>query len=191
MKNMLLFQIGVRSYAIDLSCVRSIQSPKHIVDEGPEGSIPLGHLSDEKRTLPYDLISFFEKEAVGRDFENEKMIMVEAGGLSMGLIVSRVDNVISIDADSIKPLSPIFKKMAMSCFPSVFKHKDKLILLLAPEGIKKIIQNETSTDLRPPVGDEKIVDMIPEIIDTAGIDDDLQYESASFLTNLLQADREY
>ena len=191
MKNMLLFQIGVKSYAIDLSCVRSIQSLKHIVGEGAEVSIPLWSSLDDKQTSPYDLISFFEKEAVGRDFENEKMIMVEVDGLSMGLIVSRVDKVISINTDSIKPLSPIFKQLAMSCFPYVFKHKDKLILLLAPEEIKKIIQNETSTGLESPVEDNKIVDMIPEIIDTAEIDDDLQYESASFLTNLLQADREY
>ena len=191
MKKMLLFEVEARPYAIDLSCVRSIQSLKHIVDDAPEGSIPLRRLLDDEQTSLYDLISFFEKETVGRDFENEKMIMVEADGLSMGLIVSRVDNVISIDTDRIKPLSPIFKQVAISCFPKVFKHEDKLILLLAPEGIKKVLQNETSPDFRPSAGDEKIVGMIPEIIDTADIDDESQYESASFLTNLLQADREY
>lgn len=191
MNSMLLFQVGTSPYAIDLSCIKSIQSLKHIVDEGAEGSTPLSRLLDDEQTSLYDLISFFGKETVERDFENEKMIMVEAEGLSMGLIVSRVDNVISLDTDIIKPISPIFKRVAMSCFPKVFKHEDKLILLLAPEGIKKVLQNETYSDVRPPVGDEKIVDTIPEIIDTADIDDESQYESASFLTNLLQADREY
>jgi hypothetical protein len=32
--------------------------------------------------------------------------------------------------------------------------------------------------------------MIPEIIDTADIDDESQYESTSFLANLLQTDRD-
>jgi chemotaxis signal transduction protein len=186
---MLLFQVGARPYAIDLSCVKSIQSLKHNVDEGAEGSITPRRLLDDEQTSLYDLISIFEKDTVGRDFENEKMIMVEAAGLSMGLIVSRVDNVISIDTDRIKPLSPIFKQVAMSCFPKVFRHEENLVLLLAPEGIEKVLQNETNSDFRRPVENEKIVDMISEIIDTADIDDESQYESASFLTNLLQADR--
>ena len=189
MKNILLFQVGENPYAIDLSCVRSIQSLKHIVDKGAEGSSALIRSLDDEQASLYDLISVFEKETVGRDFENEKIIVVEAEGISIRLIVSRVDNVISLDTDRIEPLSPIFKQVAMSCFPSVFKHEDKLILLLAPEGVKEVLQNESNSDCRPPVGDEKKGDVIPEIIDSSNIDDELQFESASFLKNLLQADR--
>ena len=108
MKNILLFQVGENPYAIDLSCVRSIQSLKHIVAKGAEGSSALIRSLDDEQASLYDLISVFEKETVGRDFENEKIIVVEAEGISIRLIVSRVDNVISLDTDRIEPLSPIF-----------------------------------------------------------------------------------
>ena len=55
------------------------------------------------------------------------------------MIVSRVDNVVSIEPDRIIPLSPIFKGSAMSCFPNVLKHKDATILILAPEGLMKVL----------------------------------------------------
>jgi hypothetical protein len=247
MKKMLLFQVGTMPYGIDLPCVKSIQSVKHIVDEGAEGSNQLTRVFDDKQASLYDLVSIFEKETACRDSENEKLIMVEAEGHSLGMIVSRVDQVVSVDTDRIKPLSPVFKGASMSCFPKVLKHEDALILLLAPEGIEKVVhktgneqnttdvpacenaspdaeeiitlvnevsivsnhgpmstvgrwtqdpdiyealQTEANTEFRPPAEEVEIVDMIPEIIDTADIDDESQCESASFLARLLQTDRE-
>lgn len=140
MKKLLLFQVGTRPFGVDLPGVKSIQSVKHIVDEGAEGSNQLNRLFDDKQSSLYDLVSIFEKETAYRDFENEKLIMVEAEGQSMGMIVSRVDQVVSVDTDKIKPLSPIFKGASMSCFPNILKHEDALILLLAPGGIQKVVQ---------------------------------------------------
>lgn len=247
MKKMLLFQVGTRPYGIDLPRVKSIQSVKHIVDEGAEGSYQHTWVFDDKQTSLYDLVSIFEKETACRDPENEKLIIVETEGHSLGIIVSRVDQVISVNTDRIEPLSPIFKGASMSCFPKVLKHEDTLILLLAPEGIEKAVQEtgsaqnvtdmpdcgdaspeaeeiitlvnevstvsdhgpmslvdrwvqdsdiykalqaEADTGFRPPAEDEAIVDIIPEIIDTADIDDESQCESTSFLANLLQSDRD-
>jgi chemotaxis signal transduction protein len=247
MKKMLLFQVGTMPYGIDLPRVKSIQSVKHIVDEGAEGSNQLTRVFDDKQALLYDLVSIFEKETACRDSENEKLIMVEAEGHSMGMIVSRVDQVVSVDTDRIKSLPPVFKGASMSCFPKVLKHEDTLILLLAPEGIEKVVQKtgteknisdmpacgnaspdaeeiitlvdevsivsdhgpmspvgrwtqdsdiyealqtEANTEFRPPAEDVEIVDIIPEIIDTADIDDESQCESVSFLARLLQTDRD-
>lgn len=246
MKKMLLFQVGTMPYGIDLPRVKSIQSVKHIVDEGAEGSNQLTRVFDDKQASLYDLVSIFEKETACRNSENEKLIMVEAKGHSMGMIVSRVDQVVSVDTDRIKSLSPVFKGASMSCFPKVLKHEDTLILLLAPEGIEKVVQKtgneqnisdmpacgnaspdadeiitlvnevsivsnhgpmslvgrwtqdpdiyetqtEANTEFRPPAEDVEIVDMIPEIIDTADIDAESQCESASFLARFLQTDRD-
>jgi chemotaxis signal transduction protein len=246
MKKMLLFQVGTRPYGIDLPRVKSIQSVKHIVEEGAESCDQISRVFDDKQTALYDLVSIFEKDTAGRDSENEKMIIVEAEGQSMGMVVSRIDQVVSVDNDRIKPLSPIFKGASMSCFPNTLRHEDALILLLAPEGIDKVVQetgnvqnitemqdcgdaspeaeeiitlvNEVMTDsdhgpmslvgrwtqdsdicealqaeanpeFRPPTEDLEIGDMIPEIIDTADIDDESHCESTSFLANLLQTDR--
>jgi chemotaxis signal transduction protein len=140
MKKMLLFQVGTRPYGIDLARVKSIQRVKHIVDEEPESSKQITRVFDDKQTQLYDLVTIFEKGSGGRDVENEKLIIAEAEGYSMGMIVSRVDQVVSVDTDRIKPLSPLFKGASMSCFPNILQHEDALILLLAPEGIEKVFQ---------------------------------------------------
>ena len=191
MKNMLLFQVGTSPYAIDLSCVRNIQSVKHIADEGTKGSISLSQPLDDKSIALYDLISFFEIDTVERNFKKEKMIMVEAEGLPIGLIVSRVDNVISVERKRLQSLSPIFRRVSASCFPKVLIYEDTLILLLAPEGIKKVLQPKAISKLIPSTNNAHLLNTLSGEIDTTDIDDDLQYESASFLTNLLQVDRKF
>ncbi len=62
MKKMLLFQVGTMPYGIDLPRVKSIQSVKHIVDEGAEGRDQLTRVFDDKQASLYDLVSIFEKE---------------------------------------------------------------------------------------------------------------------------------
>jgi hypothetical protein len=105
-----------------------------------EDQNPFTRRVDGRETLLYDLLSIFEEEISSRDFENEKLIIVEAGHRSVGLIVSRVDHVVSADRDRIEPLSPIFKDLSLSCFSGVLKHESSLVLLLTPGGIVKAVQ---------------------------------------------------
>lgn len=140
MMQLLLFQVGPRPFGIELPWVESIQSVKHIVDERIVGSDSSSWAFDDKQSSLYDLVSIFEKKNASRDLENEKLIMVKAEEQSIGMIVSRVDQVVSVDNDRIEPLSPIFKGASMSCFPNVLKHDDTLILILAPQGIEQTVQ---------------------------------------------------
>ncbi len=163
------------------------------------------------------------------------------------MIVSGVNQVVSIHSDRIKPLSPIFKGPSLSCFSKVLIHEGSLILLLTPEGIVKVV-GETSdvlncrdmpdsefavhtmeknitlikdmstisdrgpmslverwttepdsyeslqiavdTEFTPPAENEETADIITELFDITGADDESQCESASFPANLLQNDRD-
>jgi len=172
MKKMLLFRVGTRPYGIDLARVKSIQSVKHIVDEGAESGVQIAQVFDGKQTPLYDLVSIFEKETAGRDSENEKLILVETEGQSMGMVVSRVEQVVSTETDGIKALSPIFRGASLSCFPTVLRHEDALILLLAPEGIEKVVQErgivQNVTEM-PDGGDaspeaEEIITLVNEVM---------------------------
>ena len=190
MKKMLLFQVGTEQYAVDLACVKSIQSVKHIADEKQESSNSSNLGIDDTRPLLYDLISVFDKETSGRDFENEKLVMVETKSQSVGMIVSRVDNVISIEPDRIKPISPIFKGFAMSCFPNVLKHEDAIILILAPEGLIKVLQTKTDQGYKHSAENEKILGVVPEIIDATVIDFKSHNEGDISPRNLMRAGRD-
>ncbi len=87
------------------------------------------------------------------------------------MIVSRVDQVVSVEADRIKPLSTIFKGASPLCFPQVLKHEDALILILAPEGIEKVVQetgNPQNVTGMPDCGDafpeaEETITLINEV----------------------------
>ncbi len=190
MKKMLLFQVGTEQYAVDLACVKSIQSVKHIADEKQESSNSSNLGIDDTRPLLYDLISVFDKETSGRDFENEKLVMVEAKSQSVGMIVSRVDNVVPIELGRIKPLSPIFKDFAMSCFPNVLKHEDAIILILEPEGLIKVLQTKTDQGYKHSAENEKILGVVPEIIDATVIDFKSHNEGDISPRNLMRAGRD-
>ena len=171
MKKMLLFQIGTWPFGIDLRRVKSIQSVKPIISEWAADSNQLRQAFDDEQGSLYDLVTIFEKESANRDLQNEKMIMVETEGQSMAMIVSRVDQVVTVDSDMIEPLSPIFKGAAMSCYPNLLKHEDMLILLLAPEGVEKVVQatdnaqyaTDSSKCTDGSTDDEEIVTLVNEV----------------------------
>jgi len=141
---LLLLQVGDRPFGIELPRVESIQSVKRNVYERTAGIEPSSWAFDDKKSSLYDLVSIFEGKNASRELENEKLIMVKAEQQSIGMIVSRVDQVVSVDNDRIEPISPIFKGASMSCFPNVLKHEDSLILILAPQGIEQTVQERAN-----------------------------------------------
>jgi chemotaxis signal transduction protein len=175
MKKMLLFQVGTVSFGIELTYVRSIQSVKHILDHGKESREPMVRILDDQLPPLYDLVSIFEEETVARDLENEKLIMVETERQIVGMIVTCVDQVVTVDIDLIKPIPPIFKGVSRSCFPEVLKHDDALILLLAPKGIRKVgreagnEQNSTNTSV--------CKDAFPDVDDTIELVNEVSSDS--------------
>ena len=190
MKKMLVFQVGTEQYALDLAYVTGIKSVKHISDERQKSSNSPNLGKDDERSSLYDLISIFDKDTSGRDFENEKLIMVETKSQSLGMIVSRVDKVVSIEPDRIKPLYPIFKGSAMSCFPNILKHEDAIILILAPEGLIKVLQIKTGPGHKPWAENEEILGIVPEIIDAADIGYESHDDGDASLENLMQVGRD-
>jgi chemotaxis signal transduction protein len=140
MKELLLFHVGPMQYGIALPLVKSIQSAKPMVVDQIEDKNPLNRRGVEKETPLYDLLSIFEQEIASRDSKSEKLIIVETEPRPIGLIVSRVDQVVSADRSRIEPLSPVFKDSSLSCFSEVLKNEGSLVLLLKPEGIVKAVQ---------------------------------------------------
>lgn len=145
MRELLLIQVGTLHYGIGLPLVKGIESAKPVVAEWTEDGHRLKRDVDGKQMPLYDLVSIFEGKTSSRDWENEKLIVVEAEEYTLGLIVSRVNQVIPYDNDSVEPLSPIFGGPTLSCFSEVVRHDNKLILLLKPEGIVPIVQQTVET----------------------------------------------
>ena len=140
MKKILLFQVGTIQYGIDLPLVKDIKSAKSIDSNSTEGDICFIRVLDGRETPLYDLVSIFSGKIVTHGDKNEKLIMVELQGHLIAMIVSGVNQVISIHSDRLMPLSPIFDGPSLSCFPNALKHEGSLILLLRPDGIVKVVE---------------------------------------------------
>ena len=165
MEELLLFQIGTLQLGIDLAYVKSIQSAKP--DFAKQGDISrLTQVVDGKEIPLYDLLSIFEKGATLRKPNGEKVIAVESQEQSMGLIVDRIKQVVPVDNDHIKSLSPIFREPSLACFPSVLKHDNQLILLFTPEGLTKVNllseESQEYSDLTDNESDLQASDCLPE-----------------------------
>jgi chemotaxis signal transduction protein len=149
MKELLFFQVGTMQLGMDLPPVTSIQGAPSSVAKQSKGPKRFTPVVDGKDTPLYNLLSILGEDNLSANPQNEKLILVKTRNRQVGLIVDRVDRVVTVDSDRIESLSPIFKGAARSCFPKVLKHEDRLVLLLSPEGIVKFAQEMQKTqDLR-------------------------------------------
>ena len=128
-------------FGIDLNLIRSIQPLQPNAVEQPETNQPGIQKLDDRETEQCDLLSLFDNEAPSSVSDNQKVIMVEADGISLGMIVDHVYRVVSVDSKRIELLAPIFSGPALLCFQGVLKHDDRLFLIVNPEGINKVQSN--------------------------------------------------
>ena len=135
---MLLIQVGSINLALDLKFVNSIQSAKSISGEQPEDRNQFSFKADEEKTRLSDLSVLFEQQIGVAGFRHKKLILVETGKNSLGLIVDNIGRVVSADSSRIRPLPQIFEDPPRTCFPGVLMHEDSLILVLSPDGIAEL-----------------------------------------------------
>jgi chemotaxis signal transduction protein len=140
MKELLLFQAGAMQLGMDLSSVMSIQSMPGTLSRQPEKHNLFAPLTEAQGISLIHLSAILGNENFSADPEIKKLIVVRTPDKPVGLIVERVDRVIKTDTNRIEPLSPIFRGPALSCFPRVFKHEGRLVLLLAPQAMVNIVR---------------------------------------------------
>ena len=129
--------------ALNLAFVSDIQSAKTIMAKRPESRQCAAQVLDGKETPLYDLSAVFEQQIVGLDSAQRKLIMVKTDKYDLGLIVDGVEKVVSAHSSRIEPLPRVFKGSSKSCFPSVLKYKDRLFLIISPEGIANLVTRKT------------------------------------------------
>lgn len=140
MKELLLFQVGALQFGMELSFVRSIQGAPGIASKQVEKHDRFAPLTEDHDISMFNLSAILGDENSSGDPENEKLIVVNTQNRPVGLIVESVHRVVKADIDRIEPLPPIFQGPALSCFPRVLKHEDRLILLISPQGIVNIVR---------------------------------------------------
>ena len=135
---LLLIQVGPINLALPLKFVNSIQSAKSIAGEQLEDRNQFSFKADGEKTQLADLSVLFEQQTGVAGFGHKKLILVETGKNSLGLIVDNIGRVVSADSSRIRPLPQIFEDPPRICFPGVLMHEDSLFLVLSPDGIAEL-----------------------------------------------------
>jgi chemotaxis signal transduction protein len=159
MKELLLFEVGTMQLGTNLASVKSIQGAPPIDAKPAEVHNMFASVVNGLDFSLYDLVSLLGDKNSSTDQHDEKLIVFKTQDQPVGMIVDRVDRVVTVDSDRIEQLPPIFKGPAQSCFPNVLKLGDKLVLLLAPEGIVNFGQEmQRLQDLQDGLDFEKAVE---------------------------------
>ena len=143
-----LFQVGNRKFGLDLQHIKSIhRASSFFAGQSGEKNRKTLELDGEEVQL-FHLSSVFGEEASSAELGSKRVILVDAPESPLALMVDAMDQVVEVKSDQVEPLPPVFKGPARRCFPRVLKQKDHLVLLLSPEGIKKVEwQTQNSKDM--------------------------------------------
>src|SRR4030042_1016263 len=130
-KQMVLFELGTETYGLDIATVHEIirMQPIPRVPKAPfyvEGVINL-----RGRVIPVIDIGKrfgFEKN---EEAKNNRIVVININGTTLGIIVDAVTEVIRVPADSIDPVSDIVTAGQSDYLLGIAKIDNKMIILLA------------------------------------------------------------
>lgn len=129
------FKMGNEEYGLLIEKVREINRVSEIVKVPKSPRYVEGIINLRGTVTPIiDLRKRFDLEAKG-DKEEERIIVVEISGATMGLIVDSVSEVMRISSTKIDDVPPTISGLDSQFLTGVAKINDRLIILLDIEKI--------------------------------------------------------
>lgn len=152
--------LGDEIYGVDIASIHTVLTPQPIT---PVPNVPhyvRGVMNLRGRILPVlDMRARFGLKPLEADRQKlSRIVIVEAGGLTAGLVVDAVSEVLKIPADAIEPPSVLLGSPDLRCLTGIgrvpsgqrdehaAKDENRLILLLDVVGTLASIAAMTGTD---------------------------------------------
>jgi purine-binding chemotaxis protein CheW len=129
-KQLVVFNLGQESYAIDINMVREIIQMQAITRvPGTPHSVE-GVINLRGAVIPIvDLRKKFRLEKVTKD-KDTRIVVVNCKGQDVGVIVDSVAEVLRIPIDSIEPSSNVFSEEHLEHLQGIVKLDTRLVILL-------------------------------------------------------------
>lgn len=129
-KQLVVFNLGEESYAIDISMVREIIQMQVITRvPGTPHSVE-GVINLRGAVIPIvDLRKKFRLDNVSKD-KDTRIVVVSCKGQDVGVIVDSVAEVLRIPVDSIEPSSSVFSEEHLEHLLGIVKLDNRLVILL-------------------------------------------------------------
>lgn len=137
-----VFRLGREIYGLDISTVLEIITMQSITEvPGTEHYIE-GVINLRGRVIPvFNLHKKFSLEG-GEVTRSTRVVVVEVNGISIGMLVDGVSEVVKISENIIEKPSDIISDIDEEYLSGIAKLEDRLVILL---NLSKVLRNEEST----------------------------------------------
>jgi purine-binding chemotaxis protein CheW len=134
-KQLVVFNLGRESYAVDIGGVREIIQMLPITRvPGTPASVE-GVVNLRGSVIPIvDLRKRFQMDTIERN-KDTRIIVVSCKGQDVGVIVDAVAEVLRIPIESIEPSSNVFTDEQVEYFIGILKLEDRLVILLSMDQV--------------------------------------------------------
>ncbi len=125
------FKLEDEEYAVDILSVHEIIRIAEITKLPNAPGYVEGVINLRGKVIPViDLRKKFGLQDIDTDESLKRIIITDANGIMIGMIVDSVSEVLRISADTVEPPPPITKGMNSEYIKGVGKLNDRLIILL-------------------------------------------------------------
>ena len=143
-EQLVVFTLANETYGIAISTVNEIIRMQAITEVPRTPDFVEGVINLRGRIVPViDLRKRFSLEA-GEETQASRIMVVEIQGLTVGMIVDSVSEVLRLPSDSIEPTPPMVAGVEAAYLKGVGKWDDRLIILL---DIEKVLYSTEQEEL--------------------------------------------
>lgn len=144
-RQLVVFELAGETYGVDIAWVHEIIRMQAITKLPRTPHFIEGVINLRGRIIPViDLRKRFGLPA-GEETPNSRIMVVEMAGVTVGMIVDAVSEVLRLPADSIEPPPPMMRGIDVAYLEGVGKWGDRLVIIL---NLDRVLFREEQEQLR-------------------------------------------
>lgn len=143
-EQLVVFQLAGETYGVDISCVHEIIRMQAITEVPRTPEFVEGVINLRGRIVP--VIDLHKRFGLPQQEEtqNSRIMVVEVAGVTVGMIVDSVSEVLRLPASSIEPPPAVLAGVDVAYLRGVGKWQDRLIILL---DLNRVLKDEENSAL--------------------------------------------
>ncbi|MCH7472618.1 chemotaxis protein CheW [bacterium] len=141
---LVVFALGEEEYGLPIQYVKEIIRKPDITQLPNAPEFILGVINLRGQVIP--ILSLHERFNLGRlEDEETKVVIIDYGGLLIGMEVSEVSEVLTLDSERISPAPRMATSIDSAFIEGVGKLEDRLLIIL---DVERILSDEEAAMLR-------------------------------------------
>ena len=145
MQNLLIFEVGPYRCAVDKGLVTGIESVGTHRCQGSEKSFRYVVHVDGAEQVICNLPMVFDLDDAAAENESRTIIKLKGNGRPVGFVTDQVFGNVSLEDGVYRPLPPVFNGLLRKCFPRIFAHDEKPVLVADPTALAQLAESRQAS----------------------------------------------